>query len=50
MIETGVPRTWVQQYAVRSVVRAPPGTVMVAPPEIPRNAWRVQSEGPGEMS
>ena len=45
MIEAGEPSTWVQQCAVRSVVRAPPGVVMVAPPEVPRNAEGEQSEG-----
>ena len=38
MIEAGEPRTWVQQYAVRSVVPVPPGVVILAPPEFPRNA------------
>jgi hypothetical protein len=38
MIEAGEPSTWVQQYAVRSVVLAPPGAVMVALPEVPRYA------------
>src|SRR5215216_2638207 len=39
MIEAGAPSTWgeVVGCPVRSVP-APPGVVMVAPPEIPRNA------------
>ena len=39
MREAGVPSTggW--------VVPAPPGVVMLAPPEVPRNAERAQSEG-----
>ena len=30
-------------------VLAPPGIVMVAPPEVPRNASRVQSKGPHQV-
>ena len=45
MREAGEPSTWVQQCAIRSVVPAPPGVVMVAPPEVPRNAEGEQSEG-----
>ena len=36
MIETGVPSTEEATLAHR-VVPAPPGVVMVAPPEVPRN-------------
>jgi hypothetical protein len=46
MIEAGATSTWVQQCAVRSVVPAPPGVIMVAPPTVPRNAEGAQSERP----
>src|SRR5215218_6118615 len=45
MRETGEPSTWVQQCAVRSVVHAPPGIGMVAPPTTQRNASGAQCEG-----
>ena len=32
-------------HLYRGVVPAPPGIVMVAPPEVPRNASRVPGEG-----
>jgi hypothetical protein len=46
MIEADAPSTW-ENVTVLSVraVPAPPGITMVAPPEVPRNALRVQSEG-----
>src|SRR5215217_1001628 len=46
MREAGEPSAWVQQCAVRSVVPAPPGIAMVAPPTVPRNAEGAQSEKP----
>jgi hypothetical protein len=46
MREAGEPSAWVQQCAVRSVVPAPPGIAMVAPPTVPRNAEGAQSERP----
>jgi hypothetical protein len=44
MIEAGAPSTGQLQSAL-GVVRAPPGGVMVALPEVPRNLEGVQSEG-----
>jgi hypothetical protein len=46
MIGPDAPST--EEVALLSVecVRAPPGVVMVAPPEVPRNAERAQCEGP----
>jgi hypothetical protein len=41
MIEAGAPST---EDAFGSGVPAPPGRVMVAPPEVPRNASRAESE------
>jgi hypothetical protein len=48
MIDAGAPSTGVLQKSVRTVVRAPPGVVMVSPSEAPRNASeaRAKSEGP----
>jgi hypothetical protein len=48
MIEAGAPST---EEATRKLrlcigeVPAPPGIVMLAPPEVPRNAERAQCEG-----
>jgi hypothetical protein len=44
MIEAGAPSTG--GSCSRPPVPAPPGVVMVAPPEVPRNAQRAQCEGP----
>jgi len=47
MIEAGAPSTdGLAKTLLGSVVPAPPGIVMVAPPEVPRNASeaRAQSE------
>jgi hypothetical protein len=46
MIEADAPST--ENVTVLSVraVPAPPGITMVAPPEVPRNASRVQGERP----
>ncbi len=49
MREAGAPSTGELREgcnrALRSVVPAPPGVVMVAPPEVPRNAEGAQIEG-----
>jgi hypothetical protein len=46
MIEAGGPSTSeFQEGPIRSVVPVPPTVVMVAPPQIPRNASRAQGEG-----
>jgi hypothetical protein len=45
MIEAGAPSTGQLQSAL-GVVPAPPGVVMLALPEVPRNAERAKSEGP----
>jgi hypothetical protein len=47
MREAGGPSTG-SYVGMLCVVRGPPGVVMVSPPEGPRNAEGVQSEGPGE--
>src|SRR5215211_7348164 len=49
MIEAGAPST-ASLACGRSVVPTPPGVVMVAPHEVPRNAERTQSEGPEPSS
>jgi hypothetical protein len=46
MIEADAPSTG-GYVACSYGVPAPPGVVMVSPPEVPRNASRAQSEGPG---
>jgi hypothetical protein len=43
MREAGAPST--EEVAMLSGCTRPPGAVMVAPPEVPRNAERAQSEG-----
>ena len=48
MIEAGAPCTWGSCSCALYGGPAPPGIVMLAPPEVPRNAEGVQSEGPGE--
>jgi hypothetical protein len=48
MREAGVPSTWEDELYrcdTKRVVPTPPGIVMVAPPEISRNALRAQCEG-----
>jgi hypothetical protein len=45
MIEAGAPSTE-EATLVHREVPAPPGVVMVSPPEVPRNAERTQCEGP----
>jgi hypothetical protein len=45
MREAGEPSTWVAGCAVHSIVPAPPVVVMVAPPEVSRNAEGTQSKG-----
>jgi hypothetical protein len=50
MIEAGGPSTSeFQEGPIRIVVPVPPTVVMVAPPEVPRNASRAQSEGPHQV-
>jgi hypothetical protein len=44
MIEAGAPNTEEATLVHREGVPAPPGVVMVAPPEVPRNAESTQSE------
>ena len=44
MIEAGASSTGEVQVCFPLCVRAPPGTVMFAPPEVPRNASRAQRE------
>ena len=48
MIEAGAPSTG-GYVACSYGVPAPPGVVMVSPPEVPRNAERGQSEGPRQV-
>jgi len=43
MIDPGAPSTG-SRGCTYPGVRAPPGVVMVAPPEVLRNAWRAKSE------
>jgi hypothetical protein len=47
MIEAGTTSTLrnVARLSYRDVVPAPPGIVMVAPPEVPRNVEGVAREG-----
>ncbi len=45
MIEAGAPSTGSRNTPGSGVVPATPGAVMVALPEVPRNAERAQSEG-----
>jgi hypothetical protein len=45
MIEAGVPSTGRCVDALGRGVPAPPGVVILAPPEVPRNAQRAQSIG-----
>ena len=46
MREAGAPSTSSRNTPGSGVVPAPPGVVMVAPPEVPRNAEGAQSERP----
>ena len=45
MTEAGAPSTRGKLWHAFRGVPAPPEVVMVAPPEVPRNASRAQSEG-----
>src|SRR5215211_2173642 len=45
MIEAGAPSTWKSCKCAFRGVPASSGVVMVAPPEVPRNAEGAQSEG-----
>jgi hypothetical protein len=45
MIEAGAPSTGESCHSALGGVPAPPGVVMVAPPEVPRNAEGAQREG-----
>jgi hypothetical protein len=49
MIEAGATSTRRSCNALGKGVPAPPGVVMLAPPEVPRNAESAQSEGRAEV-